>query len=350
MVKQRYELSVHTLLTIGSFVCFLVTAALLNPFHRLSEWGELELFYRLGAPLILFTLPTIVFRKRHFLKKLMNVNLLTAAGIGILIILVGFGYFTPQDRLYVGNRIMELQGVFSINTYPLHHTALFGFYMVPAVSVTWAHIDEVDSLLWKIILVLVSGFLIIVILLVQSRKVWLAVLFSGVFYCYFHPRFQSVVVPAYIVSLPLAVLGVITAYVTGFGMGTLNDRLGQYARAIPFIANNPAGRGFNSFEYLTQRTHIPHHYLFAAGTDYGILAVFFLFVVSVLIFLQLFRAAHKLRDPFVRASIAATVGLFVVINFNPSYYAQQLWLSAGIFFAYTNLALSEPSGAAAEVS
>jgi hypothetical protein len=143
---------------------------------------------------------------------------------------------------------------------------------------------------------------------------------------------------------------VITVYLTGFRLDSLKLRLGQFERSIPFILNNPFGRGFRSFEQLTQRSHTPHHYLLAAGVHYGMLALLIVSLMSVLIFIRVFRTALKVRDPFARASLAAIVGLFVVINFNPTYYSHQLWLSVGIFFAYTSLTLSETSDATREGS
>jgi hypothetical protein len=53
--------------------------------------------------------------------------------------------------------------------------------MIPAISVTLAHIDEVNSFTSEIVHGLVLILLIVVVFLVQSRKVWAAVIFTVVF-------------------------------------------------------------------------------------------------------------------------------------------------------------------------
>jgi hypothetical protein len=81
------------------------------------------LYSRRTADIILLTYNRI--SKATLLKKLMSINVVVAVYIGILIILVGFGYIHPQNRLYVASRVAELQGIFSINTYPLQYRTLW---------------------------------------------------------------------------------------------------------------------------------------------------------------------------------------------------------------------------------
>jgi len=337
-VHRTYEFSRPALLGIFSLFGLLVVAVLLNPIHERSTWETWYTFYTLGVPLALFATPVLFFRERWQLRFLLNTHFLTMCLVAGLILLVGFGVFLPEYYRPVGTRIGFLEGVFRINTFPLHSTSLYGVYIVPALTLAWARAEEAPTPTRATLFVGISVVFIGVTFLVQSRKVYLAVLLAAVTYGLLHPRLTSMTISTLVVSLPIQLIVLTYLVKSGFAVESLLGRFEQYVVAIPYILANPLGTGSYTFPLFTQFDVQPHNYILAAGTGYGIPALMFVSGATVATVLRLLRTASGGGRPFLRAGAAGTVGMFVVVVFDPNYQWQRLWLLAGIFLAYAEVA------------